>query len=210
MEKNYYEILEVDKNASKEIIDKAYKTLAKRYHPDLQTQEGKEQKEELMKKVNEAYDVLSDENKRTAYNQQLASQNVSMDEYQKILLENELLKQQLETARQNIQNNRVYQQNTYSNEQRNTTPNVGQQTNFMANQPYQNPYVQTRKQYRTRRRLTFKQLIKIIGVIVGVILLCALIYQIPPVKEYFNNMYEENIFFKALVNIFKDTFFTKF
>lgn len=210
MEKNYYEILEVDKNASKEIIDKAYKTLAKRYHPDLQTQEGKEQKEELMKKVNEAYDVLSDENKRTAYNQQLASQNVSMDEYQKILLENELLKQQLETARQNIQNNRVYQQNTYSNEQRNTTPNVGQQTNFTANQPYQKPYVQTRKQYRTRRRLTFKQLIKIIGVIVGVILLCALIYQIPPVKEYFNNMYEENIFFKALVNIFKDTFFTKF
>ena len=210
MEKNYYEILEVDKNASKEIIDKAYKTLAKRYHPDLQTQEGKEQKEEMMKKVNEAYDVLSEENKRTAYNQQLASQNVSMDEYQKILLENELLKQQLETARQNIQNNRVYQQNTYSNEQRNTTPNVGQQTNFTANQPYQNPYVQTRKQYRTRRRLTFKQLIKIIGVIVGVILLCALIYQIPPVKEYFNNMYEENIFFKALVNIFKDTFFTKF
>ena len=210
MEKNYYEILEVDKNASKEIIDKAYKTLAKRYHPDLQTQEGKEQKEEMMKKVNEAYDVLSDENKRTAYNQQLASQNVSMDEYQKILLENELLKQQLETVRQNIQNNRVYQQNTYSNEQRNTTPNVGQQTNFTANQPYQNPYVQTRKQYRTRRRLTFKQLIKIIGVIVGVILLCALIYQIPPVKEYFNNMYEENIFFKALVNIFKDTFFTKF
>lgn len=210
MEKNYYEILEVDKNASKEIIDKAYKTLAKRYHPDLQTQEGKEQKEEMMKKVNEAYDALSDENKRTAYNQQLASQNVSMDEYQKILLENELLKQQLETARQNIQNNRVYQQNTYSNEQRNTTPNVGQQTNFTANQPYQNPYVQTRKQYRTRRRLTFKQLIKIIGVIVGVILLCALIYQIPPVKEYFNNMYEENIFFKALVNIFKDTFFTKF
>lgn len=210
MEKNYYEILEVDKNASKEIIDKAYKTLAKRYHPDLQTQEGKEQKEEMMKKVNEAYDVLSDENKRTAYNQQLASQNVSMDEYQKILLENELLRQQLETARQNIQNNRVYQQNTYSNEQRNTTPNVGQQTNFTANQPYQNPYVQTRKQYRTRRRLTFKQLIKIIGVTVGVILLCALIYQIPPVKEYFNNMYEENIFFKALVNIFKDTFFTKF
>ena len=210
MEKNYYEILEVDKNASKEIIDKAYKTLAKRYHPDLQTQEGKEQKEELMKKVNEAYDVLSDENKRTAYNQQLASQNVSMDEYQKILLENELLKQQLETARQNIQNNRVHQQNTYSNEQRNTTPNVGQQTNFTANQPYQNPYVQTRRQYRTRRRLTFKQLIKIIGVIVGVILLCALIYGIPLVKDYFNNMYEENIFFKALVTIFKDTFFTKF
>ena len=36
MEKNYYEILEVDKNASDEIIEKAYKTLVKMYHPDLQ------------------------------------------------------------------------------------------------------------------------------------------------------------------------------
>ena len=34
--KNYYEILEVDKNASEEVIEKAYKTLAKKYHPDLQ------------------------------------------------------------------------------------------------------------------------------------------------------------------------------
>lgn len=34
--KNYYEILEVNENASKEVIDKAYKVLAKKYHPDLQ------------------------------------------------------------------------------------------------------------------------------------------------------------------------------
>lgn len=39
MEKNYYEILEVDKNASPEIIKKAYSTLAKKYHPDLQPEE---------------------------------------------------------------------------------------------------------------------------------------------------------------------------
>ena len=36
MEKNYYNILEVNKNASPEIIEKAYKTLVKKYHPDLQ------------------------------------------------------------------------------------------------------------------------------------------------------------------------------
>ena len=36
MEKNYYDILEVNKNASQEIIEKAYKTLVKKYHPDLQ------------------------------------------------------------------------------------------------------------------------------------------------------------------------------
>lgn len=39
--KNYYEILEVDRNASKEIIEKAYKTLAKKYHPDVQEQNQK-------------------------------------------------------------------------------------------------------------------------------------------------------------------------
>ena len=36
LEENYYEILEVNKNASPEIIEKAYKTLVKKYHPDLQ------------------------------------------------------------------------------------------------------------------------------------------------------------------------------
>ena len=41
MEQNYYEILEVNKNASPEIIEKAYKTLVKKYHPDLQKDEDK-------------------------------------------------------------------------------------------------------------------------------------------------------------------------
>ena len=39
--KNYYEILEVNENASKEVIDKAYKVLAKKYHPDLQEEKNK-------------------------------------------------------------------------------------------------------------------------------------------------------------------------
>ena len=38
--KNYYEILEVSQNASPEVIEKAYKALVKKYHPDLQTKEN--------------------------------------------------------------------------------------------------------------------------------------------------------------------------
>ena len=49
--KNYYEILEVDRNASKEIIEKAYKTLAKKYHPDVQEQNQKKIAEEKMKLI---------------------------------------------------------------------------------------------------------------------------------------------------------------
>ena len=60
MEENYYDILEINKNASPEIIEKAYKTLIKKYHPDLQKNDLKIKYEEKIKKINESYDVLSD------------------------------------------------------------------------------------------------------------------------------------------------------
>lgn len=70
--KTLYEILEVSETASKEIIEKAYKTLAKKYHPDLQETADKEKAEEMMKKINEAYDTLNDEVKRKKYDEELA------------------------------------------------------------------------------------------------------------------------------------------
>ena len=44
--KNYYEWLEISKNASPEVIEKAYKALVKKYHPDLQEGESKKEAEE--------------------------------------------------------------------------------------------------------------------------------------------------------------------
>ena len=51
MEKNYYEILEVDKHASSDIIKKAYTTLAKKYHPDLQPDDQKEDAKKKLQKI---------------------------------------------------------------------------------------------------------------------------------------------------------------
>ena len=69
---NLYEILEVSENASMETINKIYKIQAKKYHPDLQTNEKDKLKaEEKMKQINDAYSVLSDEQKRKEYNQKL-------------------------------------------------------------------------------------------------------------------------------------------
>lgn len=65
-ERNYYDILGVDKNASQEDIKKAYRTLAKKYHPDISTEPNAEEK---FKEVQKAYDCLSDEQKRQNYDQ---------------------------------------------------------------------------------------------------------------------------------------------
>jgi len=65
MKKDYYEILGVDRNASKEEIKKAYKKLARKYHPDVSSDPNAEEK---FKEVSEAYAVLSDDEKRNLYN----------------------------------------------------------------------------------------------------------------------------------------------
>lgn len=63
--KDYYKILGVKKSASNDEIKKAYRKLAKKYHPDLNPDDKEAQ--EKFKDINEAYEVLGDENKRKKY-----------------------------------------------------------------------------------------------------------------------------------------------
>ena len=65
MSKDYYAVLGVKKNASADEIKKAYRTLAKKYHPDLNDHSA--ESEEKFKEVNEAYSVLGDPEKRSNY-----------------------------------------------------------------------------------------------------------------------------------------------
>ena len=64
--RDYYEVLGVDKSDDEKTIKKAYKRLARKYHPDLNPDNPKEA-EAKFKEVNEAYDVLKDPNKRAQY-----------------------------------------------------------------------------------------------------------------------------------------------
>src|ERR1700721_4116256 len=65
MPRDYYEVLGVAKGASENDIKKAYRKLAMQFHPDRNP--GDKQAEGRFKEVNEAYDVLKDEQKRAAY-----------------------------------------------------------------------------------------------------------------------------------------------
>ena len=64
--RDFYEVLGVAKGASADEIKKAYRTLARKYHPDVNKEAGAETK---FKEINEAYQTLSDDRKRAAYDQ---------------------------------------------------------------------------------------------------------------------------------------------
>lgn len=65
--RDYYEVLGVSKNAGEADLKKAYRTLAKKYHPDMNP--GDKEAEAKFKEVNEAYEILSDSEKRQQYDQ---------------------------------------------------------------------------------------------------------------------------------------------
>lgn len=213
--RNYYEILEVDKNASQEVIEKAYKALAKKYHPDLQQGVQKQEYAEKMKIINEAYDILSDSFKREQYNQKLQNeqeqnQTISREEQERIMQENYALKQQLNKMgnNRNCNNNQPADEGSILNMSR----VLEQQIKAAQRQAYHDAYIQDMKNrgYKIKYKHDLKYYLKLVLVIAITIFVLFLIYQIPVVKDFFSNLYSKNILFKAIVDIFKNTFSATF
>ncbi len=75
--KNYYQILEVNENASPEVIEKAYKVLAKKYHPDTYPKDKIYWAENKFKEITEAYNVLSNSYSRFEYDAKMGFDNYS-------------------------------------------------------------------------------------------------------------------------------------
>ncbi len=77
--KNYYEVLEVKKDASAQEIKSSFRKLARKYHPDLASPAQKKSSEEKFKEINEANEVLSDPKKRNKYDLLGANYREGMD-----------------------------------------------------------------------------------------------------------------------------------
>lgn len=110
---NYYDILEVSPKASKQIIDKVYKVLAKKYHPDANPEDKKEWAEEKFKKINEAYEIISDKEKRAEYDKQLEREKEQhMLESQDLQTKCQELYEQNQILRKELDNLMAYKQDT--------------------------------------------------------------------------------------------------
>lgn len=191
--KNYYEILEVDKNASDEIIKVSYKALVKKYHPDLKEGTSKINAEDKIKQINEAYDILSNPEKKYEYDQNLINESISKEQYEIIINENINLRRELSIYRNNY--------NYQSNVKYTQTPNY---TNTYTNNTYN-------QQSQQKNSKSFKDKIserlKTILAICLTFLLLFILYNIPLVKNLFGNYLNTNYIFVLIILIIAYIYF---
>ena len=191
--KTYYDWLEVSPKASPEVIEKAYKALVKKYHPDLQENKNT-QSEELIKKINEAYDVLSDKEKRNAYDERLLA-----EEHERIQIQQNQMRQHHNNT-SNIQH-----QNQNHPTQEELELNYKQQVEAARQQAYYDAYVQDMRNrgYKFKQKKSFKDYLKTVIIILIIFASIWLIWQIPPVRNWINNLAKNNFIIKIIVDIIK-------
>lgn len=79
---DHYRILNVSRDADPEIIDRAYRVIARKHHPDLQPEGRRDAANRAMQRVNEAYRVLSDPHARRAYDRTLPSESSAVSAWE--------------------------------------------------------------------------------------------------------------------------------
>ena len=208
---NYYEILEVSEKASKEVIEKAYRVLAKKYHPDGKPQEEKAKAEQRMKQINEAYDVLSNEEKRSKYDSDLQwqkqqeedrkrqeEQRKMQETYEQMLQEERAInKQNGEERNQEVAQNKSYATN--ENSRMASAKAIHSQMQRAYRQAY-NDYWRS-KGYKIKEKWTWKKtkdLLKALGIILLIILF---LWFFPPTHQMLVSFYEDNFIVKAVVDV---------
>lgn len=190
---NLYELLEVSEKASQEIIEKAYKTLAKKWHPDLQGGQNKALAEEKMKKINNAYSILSDENKRKEYDAKLEEERERLSEPQE------------EIQYQEDEPNQEY---GFENLSRKEQARLKRKIEKNANEEYRKLYEDYFRSlgYKVPHRITWKEVKVTITVILIFCAILGLLWLMPFSRNWMISLYNENIVIKLIVDIIRGIF----
>lgn len=212
---NYYEILEVSEKASKEVIEKAYKALAKKYHPDLNRDNLKEA-EGKMKQLNEAFEVLIDDSKRANFDNILSKKREL--EARK---NHSSTAQNSSTSNSNNHSNKInniadankiaYSNNGYYTDNEGNfyvnTHNMDEKTKQKLQSKLQEKYLEAydaylrQHGYKLKYKWTFKRVMHVVLAIIIAIIIFTILFFIPPIHEYFVGLYEENIIIRDIVNL---------
>lgn len=218
--KNYYEILEVNETASQEVIERVYKLLAKKYHPDMNLDNPKEA-EEKFKEVTTAYETLSNSDKRKKYDEELAFE-----------------RQQKESSSYNdaqtntvYTNNMVYDESSYDKEPQQSTSykqDIRQQKKKIEHMAKQQAKEQARQEYEAQKayndayykaledmgytivyKKTFKDYLRIVLTIIVMAIVLFGIWQIPSVQKSIIEAYENSGMLKNIIDSIIEHFSSK-
>ena len=205
--KNYYEILEVNKKASKEVIEKAYKVLVKKYHPDLYTGNSKKYAENKIKEINEAYSVLTDEFMKEQYDAELEKQEQE-DLYKRYnQKQNENIKNKNDNAKSTnkINNKKSHEQKNNKEEvddfnQRMKKHKVGSFGGILelCKELYKN-----KPKRDEMKEITKKDVIALILTVIVVILIGVALWYIPFTNGWMRELLFENPLFNAIGSLFQ-------
>ena len=233
MYKNYYKILEVDSSASPEVIEKAYKALAKKYHPDLQEESQKKSAGEKLKEINEAYEILSNPDSRATFDKTLAASNISSDDFNKIADENRKLQNELNNLK-HTNNQTSFTNNNYFNNsgssnftnsdalareqqielERQRQEEYQRQLEYEAQmqaareKAYHDAYIQDLKNrgYKIKYKKTWKDFVAFILTVLVIIFVGFILWQIPFTRRFLISLYEENPIVNLFVNFILNIF----
>ena len=213
--KNYYEILEVNETASQEVIERVYKLLAKKYHPDMNLENPKEA-EEKFKEVTTAYETLSNPDKRKKYDEELAyeRQQKESDSYNNT--------QTYKAPYEAYTNNVVYDEPLYNQAPQQSTnyeQDIKKQKKKIEELARQQAKEQARQEYEAQKayndayykaledmgytivyQKTFKDYVRIFLTIVVMIIVLYVLWQIPFIQEKAIELYENSGPFKNFID----------
>ena len=214
---NYYEVLEVSEKASKEVIEKAYKALAKKYHPDL-NQDNRKEAELKMKEINEAFEILMDDSKRSNFDRVLEKKR-QIEKQKEFYTNKQSSNSQNINTTQSINTEKNFGDNStisyYTDKNDNfyvNTANMDERTKRKIQHKMQERYLEAydaylrERGYKLKYKCTFKRVMQLVLIIVISILVLILLFFIPPIHEFCIDLYEENIAVHAIVNLVRAIF----